>query len=412
MKQPWNLPLLLDGAIGTALIGAGMPPQACPEQWALDHPSVVTDLQRRYVQAGSTVLYTPTFGANRVRLKPYGLDGQVAAMNAALTALTRRVAEEAGGRCLVAGCIGSAGLPPEPWGDAPFDQLTAIYAEQADTLCRAGVDLLVCETMTSLTEARAALLAARGTGLPVWVTLTVDEHGRTFSSGRLLPAVITLQSLGASAVGVNCFAPSSPDGDWDNAVLAMTEPLAEAFPHATVPLIAKPNALTKSGNLPPEDFARHMNALLDAGAVIVGGCCGTTPDHIAALRRVLDNHPTVALREIDSNACAVESEAFFLSDNLEPTELLACDSSLADTLIEAEETANVALLVLSLPGDVDNLLEFGGMSRLPIALRTHDPRLLDDALRRFPGRLMVDTLSDMEPALLEEIAAKYGAVLY
>ena len=308
MKLPWKLPLLLDGATGTQLIKSGMLPDVCPEQWILQHPDVLTSLQQRYAEAGSDVLYTPTFGANRACFSKFGLGDRVAEMNKQLTALTRSVAENnRDRRVLVAGCMASTGLLPAPWGDTPFAELEDIYREQANALCEAGADLLVCETMTNLIEARAALLAARETGLPVMVTLTVDKNGRTLSGARLLPSVITLQSLGAAAVGLNCSCGTS----------CMRTPLTETLPHAAVPLVAKPNAMGDDGELSPEQFVKDMKRLLDAGAVIAGGCCGTTPEHIAALRKILDRHPIVAPREIYTNACAVESEAFFLTDQID-----------------------------------------------------------------------------------------------
>mgnify|MGYP000874265980 CR=1 FL=1 len=402
MKLPWKLPLLLDGATGTQFMAAGMAPDACPEQWAFEHPDVVTAVQRRYVLAGSDVLYTPTFGANRARLSDFGLGDKVAELNKSLAELTMKTAKASKSRVLVAGGMSPTGLFPVPWGETPFSVFEEIFSEQATALYNAGVDLLVCETMTNLTEARAALLAARHAGLPVIVTFTIDKNGRTMSGARLLPCVITLQSLGAAAVGLNC----------SEGVTAMDKPLAEALPHAAVPLVAKPNAMNSQGELSPLRFGQEMQMLFASGAVIVGGCCGTTPEHIAVLRGVVDNHPLIAPREIDISAVAVESEAFFIDDNIEFCEPIPCDSDLAQRLIEAEDCSNAALLQISCQGDVDNLIEFGGMSRLPIALHTDNAVLLDDALHRFTGRLIVDSLCEIERPLLEDIASKYGAVVF
>ncbi len=404
MNLPWKLPLLLDGATGTQMLAAGMPGDICPEQWMLEHPDILIALQRRYVLAGCNVLYTPTFGANRTRLAAFGLEEYMRPYNLRLVELTRQaIAACPGSSCLVAGCLAPTGLRPEPVGDTPIATLEAVYAEQAALLKEAGVDLLVCETMTSLSEARAALLATRETGLPVFVTLTVNKLGQTLTGGTLLPAVITLQALGAAAIGLNCSVDPTK----------MVASLVQALSHAAVPLIAKPSALTVSGEiLTPAQFGNKMKPLLDAGASIVGGCCGTTPEYLAILRGLLDKHPLVAPREIDTDACAVEKEALFLSDDLNPSEPIACDSALADALIEAEDTANVALVELTCQGDIGNLLEFGGMSRLPIALHTDNALLLDEALHRFPGRLLVDSLCEISRPLLEEIAARYGAVVY
>lgn len=395
--------MLLDGATGTQLKAAGMPEFVCPEQWILDNPDKLTDLQRCYIDAGCDVLYTPTFGANRIRLSGYGIGEKADEINRRLAWLTCRLAElEKSRQLLTAGCIAPTGLKPAPWGDTSFSTFEQVFWEQASALQDAGVDMLVCETMTSLTEARAALIAARNTGLPVIVTLTVDKEGKTLSGARFLPAVITLQSLGAAAVGLNCSV----------GIAGMAEQIAEALPHASVPLVAKPSAMGEDGEMSPARFADKMKPLLEAGAVIVGGCCGTTPEHIAMLRGMLDRHPIIVPREIDSNACAVDSEAFFLTEDIEFSEPITCDSDLADRLIEAEEWSNAALIHIGIPDDIDKLLEFGGMSRIPLAIHTDSAILLDDTLRRFPGRLIVDSLCEIDKPLLEDIAARYGAVVF
>ena len=405
MELPWTLPLLLDGATGTTLLRAGMPADACVEQWVLDHPDVLMELQKSYAAAGCNVLYAPTFGANRVNLKRHGLEDKVEEYNRRLVALTQEAAR--GSACLVAGDMSPLGLLTEPFGDATFEELVKVYAQQAAVLKDSGVDLIVCETMTSLTDARAALLAARRTGLPVFVTLTVDARGRTMSGSPLLPCVITLQSLGAAAVGLNC----------STGLTGMDEWLEDVLPYAAVPLIAKPNAMAKDAvgfdqNLDPAQFAAGMEALLDAGASIVGGCCGTTPAHLAALREVVDRHPTIAPKEIDMDAAAGERAAFFLSDDLEPSPLIECDSRLPDELIDAEEEYNVARVHITCEDDILELLTAGAVCQLPTAIYADSAALLDKTLMCYPGRLLVDSMCDIERPLLEDIAAQYGAIVF
>ncbi len=394
--------LLLDGATGTALQAAGMPADACTEQWILDNPAPLQELQRRYAAAGCDVLYAPTFGANRIRLQRFGLEDRVTEWNRRLVALTR----EAAPRCRVAGNLSPTGKIVEPYGwleEAPahqritMQQAVEAFAEQAEALKSAGVDLLVAETMTSLNEARAALLAARETGLPVFVTMAVDEEGRTLSGASLLPCVITLQAMGAAAVGVNCCTPA-----------AAREQLEEALPYAQVPLIAKPSGT----GLSPLQFGEEMRELLAAGAAIVGGCCGTLPEHIAVLRGILDAFPTIVAPEVDGHAAACEREAFFLAEDLEPTPPLPCDSNLADALIEAEDAYNVARVHVAAMEDIPVLLEAAPVCRLPIALYTDEAMVLDAALLQYPGRLLVDSLCEVERPLLEDIAAYYGAIVF
>lgn len=414
MEPPPSLlhpPLLLDGAMGTTLRGAGMPADACAEIWALAHPALVIDIQRRFAAAGSDVLYTPTFGANRFSLLRSGEQAspsRVRDLNRQLAALTQEAAvRETGRRCLVAGNLSGYGLPPDAEDAPSFDELLAAYSEQAAALKEAGVDCLVCETMTGLSEARAALLAARETGLPVMVTLTVNEEGETLTGARLLPAVITLQALGAAAVGLNCSAGPASMAEW----------LEDALPYAAVPLIAKPSAAFPNREhgwtaLDPAAFTAGMEPLLDAGAVLVGGCCGAGPEHLALLRGLVDRHPTVVSTEIDTDAAAGEQEAFFLSDDLDPSPPLVCDSNLSDELIEAEDEYNVAVVHVTCVQDVDELIRQASMSRLPTAVHADSVLLLEEALRRYPGRLLVDTMSEADDSLIGELAVRYGAILF
>lgn len=405
MELPWSLPLLLDGATGTTLLKAGMPADACVEQWVLEHPSVLLELQRGYVAAGCNVLYAPTFGANRVNLKRHGLEDKVEEYNRRLMALTREATR--GSDCLVAGDMSPLGLLTAPFGDTAFEELVEVYTQQAALLKDSGADLIVCETMTSLTDARAALLGARETGLPVFVTLTVDAHGRTMSGSTLLPCVVALQSLGAAAVGLNC----------STGLTGMDEWLADVLPYAAVPLIAKPNAMARDAvgfdqNLDPAQFAAGMEGLLDAGAAIVGGCCGTTPSHLAALREVVDRHPTVVPKEIELDAAAGERAAFFLGEDLEPSPLIECDSRLPDALIEAEEEYNVARVHITCEDDILELLTSGAICQLPTAIYADSAALLDKTLLCYPGRLLVDSMCEIDRPLLEDIAAHYGAIVF
>lgn len=388
--------LLLDGIGEKALLSAGMPADACAAQWILEHPEPFLQRQKRAVAAGCDILAAPTGGANRIRLAPFGLEDRVQELNARLAALTKEAA--AGKR--VAGCLCPTGLVPEPYGEdgggSPISELLAAYGEQAGALAKAGVDLLLARGMTSLNEARAALLACRETGLPVFVTFVVDEEGLAPSGTSLLPALITLQAMGAAAVGLEGVSPAVIAGQ-----------IREALPYAQIPLIAVPAA----GDLSPLRFGEAMVDVMGAGASITGGC-EVLPEHLAVLRGVMDKAPTIAAPEVDGHAAAGEQEAFFLSDDLEPSDPLPCDSNLADALIEAEDGCNVARVYVAEPEDIPVLLEAVRVCRLPLALYCDTPLVLDETLLRVPGRLLVDSLCEMEPALLEDIAAHYGAIVF
>lgn len=395
--------LLLDSAAETVETSAGIPAEGRAEPWILEHPDQFISLQKRYADAGCDILCAPTQGASRVRLAALGLADRVEERNLRLAALSREAAARAhapASGIRIAGCLSPLGLLPEPYGEdgggVPIKELTALYEEQAAALKKAGVDLLLAEAMPSLNEARAALLACRKTGLPVFLTLAADRQGTVLSGASLLACTITLQAMGAAAVGLHGAPPAALEG-----------PLRHTLPHARVPLIARPAA----GALSPLRFGEEMEAVLGAGAAVAGGC-GALPEHAAVLRGVLDRFPTIAAPEISGRAAAGEEEAFFLSEDLEPCEPLPCDSSLADALIEAEDVCNAARVRVTEREDIPVLLEAARVCRLPLMLYADDPLVLDEALLRFPGRVLVDSLCEIETELVEEIAAHYGAIVF
>lgn len=275
--------LLLDGATGSNLRKAGMPVGISSEEWVLKNSEVLKELQRAYVEAGSEIVYAPTFGANRISLMNFGLEKQVTEMNRRLLAISK----EAVGACaLVAGDLTTTGKLLEPRGDLSYETLYQIYQEQIKALADAGADLLVAETMLSVDETVAALDAAQSVcDLPVMCTLSLEADGTALYGGNAVEAVMTLQEMGAAAVGLNC----SVGPDQLEAVVANMKKVAQ------VPIIAKPNAgmpvINEKGeasySMNAQDFARYTRKLVEAGAGIVGGCCGTTPEYIRELARVL-----------------------------------------------------------------------------------------------------------------------------
>lgn len=271
--------LVLDGATGSCLRSAGMPVGVSTELWALEHPDVIRSLQRDYVNAGSDIIYAPTFSANRLGLSMHGLEDRLAEINAGLVALSR---EASGGRALVAGDLTTTGKALEPKGDMTYQRLLDIYAEQIDVLAHAGVDLLVAETMLSIDETMAVVEAAHSVcDLPVMCSMTLEADGQLLFGGSAVDAVESLQALGAAAVGLNC----SVGPDQLESVVSSMKAVA------SVPLIVKPNAgmpvMDEHGvahySMTPADFAAAMKKLLWRGARLVGGCCGTSPEYIRAL---------------------------------------------------------------------------------------------------------------------------------
>lgn len=275
--------VLLDGAIGTILMKRGMPRGVSAEQWAAAHPEILEEIQRAYAKAGSRIIYAPTFAANRISLGTFGLEDQVRRLNTELIEITRRAV---GDRALVAGDLTTTGRLLEPKGDISYEEMYQVYQEQIRVLADAGADLLVAETMMNVDETVVALDAAQSVcDLPVMCTLSVEADGTAMFGGNAVEAVTTLQEMGASAVGLNC----SVGPDQLEAVVRSMKEVAR------VPVIAKPNAGIPSINekgeavysMNPEDFAKHMKVLVEAGAGIVGGCCGTTPEYIRKLAQTL-----------------------------------------------------------------------------------------------------------------------------
>lgn len=274
-----NRILFLDGATGTEMFKQGMPRHVCTEAWLLDHGDLLVQLQRQYVQAGSQVVYAPTFSANRISLKKHGLEHEVERLNTGLVELTRRAA---GDSAYVAGNMTTPGEPLDPLGDLEEEELYEAYREQAQVLVQAGADLIVAETLMALREAELALGAVRSVSdIPFVATMTVQANGRSWFGGSAGELVQKMTEQGADAAGVNCSV--GPD-QLEDVVRSMTE-------HAGIPVVVKPNAgmpTMVNGqaqyDMRPEDFVRAMKKLVRMGASVIGGCCGTTPEFIRMLR--------------------------------------------------------------------------------------------------------------------------------
>lgn len=275
--------LILDGAVGANLRKAGMPVGVCPEKWAMEHPEVILELQRAYVEAGSHVIYAPTFAANRISLTGHGLENQLSEINTRLVQLSKQAAD---GRAFVAGDITTTGRILEPKGDMSYQALFDVYAEQISALAEAGADLIVAETMLTLEETMIALEAAQSVcELPVMCTLTLEADGHLLYGGTAVEAFEALQELGAAAVGLNC----SVGPDQLESVVSAMKVVAK------VPVIAKPNAgmptMDEHGfahyDMDPAEFASAMRKLVWRGARVIGGCCGTDPEYIRTLAQTV-----------------------------------------------------------------------------------------------------------------------------
>ena len=271
---------LMDGATGSNLMKAGMPRGVCTEQWVLKHPDAILALQSAYKAAGCDMVYAPTFCANRIALSGYGLQDDVSRMNRELVALSKKAV---GSGVLVAGDMTTTGKPADPEDSDGYQQLLDAYREQAEALISAGADLIGVETMMGVNECVAAIEAIRSLGdIAVICTLSVQSDGKCYFDGSVFEAAEILEALGTDAIGVNCS--TGPD---------QLESVIRTLKNTcTLPIIAKPNAgmpkISDSGeavySMEAGEFAQHMERLVEAGASLIGGCCGTTPEFIEALR--------------------------------------------------------------------------------------------------------------------------------
>ena len=292
-----NRPVLADGAMGTVLYARGVFINRCYDELNLSDPNLILSIHEDYLQAGAEIIETNTFGANRFRLTRHGLAAKVAEINAAGVRLARQAVdhlkEKQAGTAYVAGSIGPLGVRLEPLGKTGLDEARAAFAEQIHALADAGVDLLIIETMPALNEAREALLAAEETAphLPVLVMVTVDDESNCLDGSSPEQAAALLTESGAGAIGVNCSTGPST-------VLTALECMRGAtdLPLAAMPNAGMPRAI-EGRNIylcSPEYMASFARKAIAAGAQIVGGCCGTTPNHIRAMRS--------AMRAIDAQA--------------------------------------------------------------------------------------------------------------
>ena len=272
-------PIITDGAWGTQLQARGLPIGACPDGWNITHADRVQEVAAAYVAAGSRVILTNTFGANRIRLAEFGLADMTAKINQLGAAISKRAV--AGTATLVFASIGPTGKMLVA-GDVTEDELRTAFTEQAQALKTGGADALVIETMAELEEAQIALAAAQTTGLPVVVNMTFDTGGRTMMGVAPDHAARHFTKAGADIIGSNC----------GNGIAAFIPICKELRAATNLPIWVKANAGQPEYvdgkvvyRITPEEFAGHAPALRNAGANFIGGCCGTSPDHIRAVAK-------------------------------------------------------------------------------------------------------------------------------
>ncbi len=424
--------LVIDGALGTMIQRYEVPAEQCKDQLNLTAPEIIEQIARDYVMAGAECITTNTFGSSRVKLAEYGVEDQLVEINRAGVEIARRA-----GAQHVLGDIGPTGLVLEPLGDAKFDDVFAVFAEQAEALASARPDALVIETMTDIAEARCALLAARSVcDLPVFVTCTFGYNGRMDLSGTdPATAAVILEAAGATAVGMNC-------GLGPEQMLPLVEQMAAAtaLPIMVLPNAGLPQLVDGATVFPgtPDEMGQYAARFVDAGASLVGSCCGSSPAFTGAIMDFAKERPLAPARTGLSGTVLAGPRGIarigagapiaVIGERINPTgkpalaeSLRAGSMSVVRTFATDQAAAGATLLdvnvgaagvdaVAVLPQAVKALV---GMSDLPLVIDTTDAAALEAALRVYPGRALINSVNggvDSMAAVLP-LAARYGAAV-
>jgi 5-methyltetrahydrofolate--homocysteine methyltransferase len=434
MKRLGNDVLVVDGAMGTMLQRAGLPAGECPELLNVTEPQMVGDVHRMYKLAGADCVTTNTFGGSAPKLAEYGLADRVAELNVAAV----RIAKREGGSHVLAD-VGPTGLVMEPLGTATFDEVFSAFAEQAAALASAGPDCIFIETMTDIAEARCAVLAAKSvTDLPVMASCTFGLNGRMDLSGTdPETAAVVLESAGADAVGMNCGLGPEQMLPLLGRMASATKLPVFAQPNAGIPTLAADGSTVFPGT--PAEMGAFAAAAREAGAAMVGSCCGSTPVFTGAIVDAVADKGVVDVPGRGFDALVVAgprrvvtmgagSPIRVIGERINPTgkkplaeELLAGSMSIVRSFAAEQQAAGADLLdvnvgaagvdaSVALPAAV---LAVVGTSELPICLDTTDPAALEAALRLYPGRALINSVNG-DPASMESVlplAAKYGAAV-
>ena len=419
--------VILDGAMGTMLQASGLGPGERPEVFAMENPSAVEEIQRDYVKAGSDVLYSNTFGANRKKLDGTGFSvRQVIETNIGIA----RRAASAGNGVLVALDVGPIGEMMKPLGTLSFDEYD-IFREMVMAGEQAGADLVVFETFTDLQEARAAVLAAKeNSSLPVWVTMSFEKDGRTFTGTTVPCMAVTLQGLGADAIGINCSL--GPDE-----ILPM---IGEMRQWTDLPLIAKPNAglpdpATGLYFITPDQFADSMKPFVEMGVRAVGGCCGTSPAFIGALAKMADQAdiPVSGAAARRNGVCSSSQMAEYgktrlIGERINPTGKKRLKQALLEhdmdyimklAIEQADAGADILDINVGIP-DTDEAALMAevvqavqSVVRLPLMIDSSRAEAIEAGLRYANGKAIINSVNATDSKLAEilPLAGRYGAAV-
>lgn len=425
---------IFDGAMGTMLQAGGLKPGACPELMNIKHPDVVKSIHEAYIKAGSTIIETNTFGASTIKLEHYGLADRMTELNTAAVKIAKSAAGE---RAKVAGSMGPTGRFIQPLGDLDFEAAYQVFYEQSQALAAAGVDYFIIETCIDIQEMRAALLAAKAAApkIPVICQLSYSEDGRTVTGTDPQSAAVILAAMGADIIGVNCSL--GPEQ-----LVPIVKTLAE---NCQVPISVQPNAgmpYLDNGEtkfpMGAVEFGTWGRKLVEAGASFLGGCCGTTPEHIKELAKNVKNLAEPVRHNIKRQLMLASRSKTVVIDKDLPTRLIGerinptgrkklaaeiREGSLLSVKKEAvnQTKAGAHLLDVNMGvGGIDQaaamkraISEISQISDAPLAIDTGDAKALEAGLRAYPGRALINSVSAEKDRLRDflPLAKKYGAAI-
>lgn len=423
--------LFFDGAMGTRLQKLGLGPGEPPEIWNLTHPDAVCEIHKSYVEAGCDILTANTFGANALRLAGTGFSVREVVKSG--LALAKKAAVTAARPVYTALDLSSTGKLLQPLGELPFETAYDLYREQVSAGTEAGADLILIETMSDLYETKAAVLAAKeNSALPVLVTLTFNEKGTLLTGADVPTAVFTLEGLGADGIGLNC-------GLGPGQMLGL---VWEMSSYSSTPLIVNPNAglpecvggVTTYG-VGAAEFAAYMKKIVGLGAACVGGCCGTTPEHIRETVNLCRGLPVIPVKAKNFTAVTSASRTAFvgerplvIGERINPTgkkklraALLCGDTAYlaSEAVSQADRGADVLDVNVGLPElDEKTVLPetvryLQSVTDLPLQLDTADCEAMEKALRLYNGKPLLNSVSGKRESMerLFPLAKKYGGVL-
>ena len=440
MRNPFSeikeRPVIFDGATGTVLQSAGLAPGELPETWAISRPEAIRALHRAYLEAGSDLIATDTFGANRLKF-PEGGEFSLEEIIRSAVGLAREEADafcaKTGKNPFVALDMGPTGRLLKPLGDLSFEDAVSVFSEVAKLGEKYGADLVLIETMNDSYELKAAALAAKeSTSLPVFATCVFDETGRLLTGADPLTVVSVLEGLGVDALGVNCgFGPDKLGGVVD-----------DLLKYASVPVIVKPNAglpVVKDGkteyDVPPARFSELLSEMVKKGVRAVGGCCGTTPEYIFELGKAVAGIKPIdpATKEYAAVSSGVRSfiigsRPAVIGERINPTgkkkikEALRAENygEIFDEAVKQEERGadildvNAGLPEIDEPTVLETLVTgLQGVTSLPLCIDTSDPAAMERALRVYSGKALINSVNGKDEVLdkILPLAAKYGGVV-